>query len=152
MCRHTAGLLALVARIAICAIFFTSAIANKIPNFNQTVDVMRAKGIPFPQVALVVAIIMLIVGSASVVVGYKSRWGAAMLLAFLTLATFYFHDFWNVGSDAARVQQIMFMKNVSIGGTKLLIIATGSGPWSIDACCDLKENCDYDDGLEGENS
>ena len=141
MCRHTSGFLALVARVSICAIFFTSALANKIPKFSQTVDVMREKGIPFPQVALVLAITVLLVGSVSVIAGYKSKWGAAMLLAFLALATFYFHDFWNVGSDAARMQQIMFMKNVSIGGAMLLIIVAGPGPWSIDACGESKGNC-----------
>ena len=141
MCRHTSGFLALVARVSICAIFFTSALANKIPKFSQTVDVMREKGIPFPQVALVLAITVLLVGSVSVIAGYKSKWGAAMLLAFLVLATFYFHDFWNVGSDAARMQQIMFMKNVSIGGAMLLIIVAGPGPWSIDACGESKGNC-----------
>ena len=141
MCRHTPGFLALVARVSICAIFFTSALANKIPKFSQMVDVMREKGIPFPQVALVLAITVLLVGSVSVIAGYKSKWGAAMLLAFLALATFYFHDFWNVGSDAARMQQIMFMKNVSIGGAMLLIIVAGPGPWSIDACGESKGNC-----------
>ena len=141
MCRHTSGFLALVARVAICAIFFTSAVANKIPNFRQTVDVMREKGIPFPHAALVLAIIVLLVGSVSVIVGFKSRWGAAMLLVFLAIATFYFHDFWNVGTDAARIQQIMFMKNVSIGGAMLLVIVAGPGPWSIDSCCDSKGDC-----------
>ena len=141
MCRHTPGFLALVARVSICAIFFTSALANKIPKFSQTVDVMREKGIPFPQVALLLAITVLLVGSVSVIAGYESKWGAAMLLAFLALATFYFHDFWNVGSDAARMQQIMFMKNVSIGGAMLLIIVAGPGPWSIDACGESKGNC-----------
>ena len=102
---------------------------------------MREKGIPFPQIALVLAIIVLLVGSVSVIVGYKSKWGAAMLLAFLALATFYFHDFWNVDSDVARIQQIMFMKNISIGGTMLLIFVAGPGPWSIDACCKSKGNC-----------
>ena len=140
MCRHTSGLLALMARVAVCAIFFTSALANKIPNFSQTVEVMRGKGIPFPAVALVLAIIVLLVGSLLVVMGFKARWGAALLLVFLVLATFYFHDFWNVGGEAVRMQQIMFMKNVSIGGAMLLIIVMGSGPWSIDACRDAKSN------------
>ena len=141
MCRHTCGLLALIARLAICAIFFTSALANKIPNFSQTAEVMRGKGIPFPQVALLLAIVVLLVGSLLVVLGFKARWGAALLLIFLALATFYFHDFWNVGSEAVRIQQIMFMKNVSISGTMLLIVAMGPGPWSIDACRDAKSNC-----------
>lgn len=142
MCRHTSGFFALVARVTLCAIFFTSALSNKIPNFRQTADVMREKGIPFPQLALVLVIIMLLVGSASIVVGFKSRWGAAMLLAFLALATFYFHDFWNVGSEAVRIQQIMFMKNLSIGGAMLLIIVAGPGPWSVDACRNSKSNCE----------
>ena len=140
MCRNTCGLLALIARLAICAIFFTSAFANKIPNFGPTAELMQAKGIPFPQVALLLAIVVLLVGSLFVVLGFKARWGAALLLIFLALATFYFHDFWNVESEAVRIQQIMFMKNVSISGAMLLIIVMGPGPWSIDACRVAKSN------------
>ena len=151
MCNQTCGAVALPGRVAICAIFLTSALANKIPHFSQVVEVMRAKAIPFPRLALIVAIAILLLGSVSVIVGFKARWGAFLLLAFLFAATFYFHDFWNIEGEGARVQQIMFMKNVSIAGTMLLIIAAGAGPWSLDACRVSEKACDTVAGLGSED-
>ena len=141
MCGFITGCSTLVARLCICAIFLASALANKIPHFSQVVTGMRGKGIPFPQVALVLAIVLLILGSLSVVIGFKARIGALMLLVFLIPATFYFHDFWNMDDATAGVQQIMFMKNLSIAGTMLLITVMGAGPWSIDACVTADGAC-----------
>ena len=61
---------------------------------------MAAEGVPAPQFMLAGAIVFLIAGSLSVILGYKARIGAALLLVFLVLATYYFHDFWN--ARAAR--------------------------------------------------
>ncbi len=141
MCENSKGFLALIGRILICAIFLSSALINKIPNFSKVADYMTQNGVPFPKLALSVAIVLLVLGSISVVIGYRARIGATLLLLFLVAATFYFHDFWNDTSEGARVQQIMFMKNLSMAGTMLLVIAMGSGPWSLDDCCTSKGAC-----------
>ena len=55
---------------------------------------MDKAGIPAPQFMLVGAIVFLIAGSLSIIIGYKARFGAVLLLVFLVLATYYFHHFW----------------------------------------------------------
>ena len=107
MCNNTAGFLALSGRVALCAIFLSSALLNKIPNFMDVVAPMEKEGVPLPRIALVVTIALLIIGSIFIVIGYKARLGALMLLVFLTTATFYFHDFWNMDAESAHVQQIV---------------------------------------------
>ena len=82
-------------RLFLATIFLMSAIGNKIPKFDQVVEYMTAHGVPLPNVSLVIAIILLIAGGASVVVGYRVQWGAGMLAVFLVLATYFFHNFWN---------------------------------------------------------
>ena len=83
---------------------------------------------------LVGAIVFLIAGSISVITGFKARIGAALLLVFLLLATYYFHDFWTLDEPQAQQEQmIQFMKNLALMGAMLLIIANGSGPMSMDA-------------------
>ena len=141
MCKHTTGFLALLGRVGICAIFFLSAVANKIPNFSKVSEHMSDKGVPVAGFALALAIALLLLGSLSVIAGFKAKWGALLLFVFLVLATFYFHDFWNMDGESMRVQQIMFMKNVSIAGTMLFIMAVGPGPWSLDECCGSKTPC-----------
>ena len=127
------GILAVLGRILICTIFFMAAAGNKIPNFHAVAKVMEAKGIPAAPIMLVGAIVFLIVGSFSVILGYKARIGATLLLIFLVLATYFFHAFWKeTDPKAAQEQMIQFMKNLSMMGAMLLIIANGPGPFSLD--------------------
>ena len=78
---------------------------------------------------LVGAIVFLIAGSVSVILGYRARIGAALLLVFLVLATYFYHDFWTLSdSKAQQEQMIQFMKNLGLMGAMLLVIANGTGP------------------------
>jgi putative oxidoreductase len=133
MPRTIQGFLAVLGRVMLCVIFFLSAIGNKIPNFNAVAGKMEEEGVPAPQVLLVGAIVFLIAGSLSVVLGYKARIGATLLLIFLVLATYYFHDFWTVTDPQVKQEQmIQFMKNLGLMGAMVLIIANGTGPMSLD--------------------
>ena len=94
---------------------------------------MTQEGVSAPQVMLAGATVFLIAGSLSVILGYKARIGAALLLAFLVLATYYFHDFWTVSDPQAKQEQmIQFLKNLGLMGAMLLVIANGTGPLSLD--------------------
>jgi putative oxidoreductase len=128
------GVLSVVGRLALATIFLLAAVGNKIPNFEAVSKVMAARGIPMPGLMLVGAIAFLIAGSLSLIVGYKARIGAFLLLVFLVLASYYFHDFWRL-DDPKEVQEqtIQFMKNLSMMGAMLFIIANGAGAWSLDA-------------------
>lgn len=131
------GLLALIGRAMIATIFIMSAAGNKIPKFNDVVKVMDSVGIPQPQIMLIGAIAFLLLGGLSVAIGYKARFGALLLLVFLGAATYYFHDFWKIDVKAEpekfRDQMINFMKNLSLMGTMVFLIANGAGPGSLDA-------------------
>src|SRR6516162_336642 len=126
------GFTTVLGRVSLTTIFFLSAVGNKIPNFSQIANVMGAVGMPAPQLMLVGAIVFLIAGSLSVILGYRARIGAGLLLTFLVLASYYFHAFWTLEGQAQQEQMIQFMKNLSIMGAMLFIIANGSGPMSLD--------------------
>lgn len=119
-------------RVMIATIFLLSAVGNKIPNFNGIVSYMASEGVPQPQVMLAGAIAFLIVGSVSVVLGYKARFGAGLLFVFLALATYYFHDFWNFQGQDQQMQMIQFMKNLSMMGTMVYFMSNGAGSFSLD--------------------
>ncbi len=132
MSRPVQGVLTVLARILLCTIFLLSAVGNKIPNFSRVAQYMAAEGVPLPQLMLVGAILFMIAGSLSVVLGWKARCGATLLLIFLILATYFFHDFWTMEGEAVQQQTIQFMKNLSLMGGLLFIVANGSGPFSLD--------------------
>ncbi len=128
------GIIVVVGRICLAAIFLMSVWGNKIPNFADVTEDMADEGVPWPGIALAGAIGFLIAGGLSVIVGFRARLGAALLLVFLLLATYFFHDFWTFEDAQARQQQmIQFMKNLALMGAMLFILANGPGPWSVDA-------------------
>ena len=126
------GILTVAGRVALATIFFMSAVGNKIPHFQDVAGVMAKVGVPAPQLMLAGAIVFLAVGSVSVVLGLKARFGASLLLVFLVLATYYFHAFWLLEGTEQQAQMIQFMKNLSLMGAMLMVIANGSGPLSLD--------------------
>jgi putative oxidoreductase len=127
------GTLTVLGRLLLCTIFFMAAVGNKIPHFNNVAKVMGSVGMPAPELMLVGAIVFLIAGSLSVIFGYKARFGALLLLTFLVLASYYFHPFWKLEGQAQQDQMIQFMKNLSMMGAMLFIMANGSGPVSLDS-------------------
>ena len=130
--KQLQGILAVTGRVLLCAVFLMAAVGSKIPHFSEVAQVMTSKGMPQPKLMLAGAIVFLLAGSLSVITGYRARIGASLLLVFLVLATYYFHNFWTIADSKAQQDQMMqFMKNLSIMGAMLFIIANGPGPMSI---------------------
>lgn len=93
-----------------------------------------ASGTPWPEVLVPLSGVLLLLGGLSVLFGYHARIGALLLALFLVPVTLIMHAFWAVPDPAmAQVQQIMFMKNVSLLGATLLIMHCGAGSISLDA-------------------
>lgn len=124
-----------IGRIMLATIFLMSAAGNKIPNFGSVAEYMASAGVPAPSFMLTGAIVFLLVGGISIVLGFKARIGAALLLVFLVLATFYFHNFWTFAPDSKefQMQMIQFMKNLALAGAMVMLIANGSGAGSLDS-------------------
>ncbi|CAD5980463.1 Surfeit locus protein 4 homolog [Planktothrix tepida] len=128
----------LIGRTFLATIFIHAAV-NKIFDFANTQTMMTEKGLPFAGVLLVGTIIVEIVGGLSLVVGYKTRLGAWLLILFLIPATFVFHNFWDIPSE-----KIDFFKNLSIMGGLLMITYFGAGPVSVDEHITMS-NTDFTD-------
>ena len=123
----------LLGRIMLSLIFLMSAVGNKIPQFNQVAEYMSSEGVPAAKLMLAGAIAFLLLGSLSIILGFKARIGATLLLIFLLLATYFFHDFWTYEDAQAKQQQmIQFMKNMALMGAMLMILANGAGVCSLD--------------------
>jgi putative oxidoreductase len=127
------GPLTVLGRLLLCTIFLMAAVGNTIPHFCDVAQVTGSVGVPAPHFLLAGAIVFLVVGSLSVILGYKARIGAVLLLTFLVLASYYFHQFWRVERWAQQEQMIQFMKNLSMMGAMLFVVANGAGPISLDS-------------------
>ena len=74
-----------------------------------------------------------VLGGLALAFGLKARWAAGALAFFTLLASFLFHNFWALPADQVMVNQLMFMKNLSVIGGLLMVVAFGAGPASVDA-------------------
>ena len=134
------GIVSLVGRMALAAVFLASVVSMLPPRFSATAEVMKAQGVPNATFALFGAIGLLVIGGIAVVLGAWTRFGAIFLFVFLAAATFYFHDFWTFADPKVRQDQtIQFMKNLAIAGGLLSLVAFGGGPWSVDGWIALKQ-------------
>ena len=124
--------LALAARILL-ALMFVLAGFSKLAGVEGPVGYIASKGLPLPQVGAAIALLVEIVGGIALIVGWNARWAAAVLAVFTAAASVIFHNFWAVPADQAMVQNLMFMKNVSVVGGLLAIVAFGAGALSLDA-------------------
>jgi putative oxidoreductase len=114
----------LAGRILISAMFLVSGL-GKITGYAATQGYMQSQGVPGALLPLVIALEVL--GAVAIIVGYRTRLAAAALAVFSIAAGVIFHG----GGD--QMQQIMLMKNISVAGGFLLLVARGAGEWSLDA-------------------
>ena len=122
---------ALLGRILLAGIFVISGF-GKITGFEGTADHIASKGLPLPQVLTAIAILIEFGGGLAIVAGWKTRWAALAFIVFMIVITPIFHGYWAAPPDEVMNEQINFMKNVSILGGSLLLLAFGPGRYSVD--------------------
>ncbi len=119
--------LALIGRVTLSLIFILGGF-GKITGFAGSVAYAASAGMPFPELGIVVAILIEFVGGIMLLVGYKTRLAALALAVLIVPINYYFHaDF------AQQLQMTMFMKNVAILGGMLMASAHGAGKFSVDS-------------------
>ena len=111
-------------RILISLMFVTSGF-SKISGYTATQGYMEAMGVPGVMLPLVIAVELL--GGLAVMLGWHTRIAAFLLAGFSLLSALLFHA--NFGD---QMQMIMFMKNISIAGGFLMIVALGGGAYALD--------------------
>ena len=122
---------ALLGRILL-AVIFIKAGWGKIGGFEGTAGYMASKGLPMPQVLLVLTILVELGGGILLAIGWKARWAALAIAAFIVPATLVFHQFWGIPADQVVNQSNHFFKNVAIIGGMLMVFAFGPGAYSVD--------------------
>jgi uncharacterized membrane protein YphA (DoxX/SURF4 family) len=83
-----------------------------------------AKGVAFPEVAVLGSGAMLVAGGVSLLTGMKPTFGASLITAFLTGVTPTMHDYWNVEDPGQRANELVnFTKNLALIGGAALAVA-----------------------------
>jgi len=115
----------LAGRVLLSLMFLVSGL-GKISSYDSTVGYMASVGVPGGLLPLV--ILTEVLGAVAIIAGWQTRITALLMAGFTLLTALFFHN--NFGD---QIQMIMFMKNVSIAGAFLLLVANGAGRFSLDA-------------------
>lgn len=100
---------------------------------SQTIAYAASNGVPMASIAVPFSGLLAVLGGLSILLGYRAKIGAWLIVLFLIGVTPMMHNFWAVTDPMMhQFQMIMFMKNMSMLGAALMITQLGSGPWSLD--------------------
>jgi putative oxidoreductase len=124
--------LTLAARILMALLFLIAGI-GKIAGFAGTSGYIASKGLPLPELDAVIAIVVEVGGGLALIAGFQTRVVALVMAVFTVASAVIFHNFWALPADQVMVNQIMFLKNLSITGGLLMFTAFGAGAMSVDA-------------------
>lgn len=114
----------LAGRSFLSVLFLLSGL-GKIGAYAATGAYMSSVGVP--DVLLPVVIATEVLGALAIILGWQTRIIAFLLAGYTLLAALIFHT-----NFADQIEMIMFLKNVSIAGGFLLLVANGAGRLSLD--------------------
>jgi putative oxidoreductase len=126
------ALLNFIGRVLLVALFLPAGL-SKLTGFSGTVGYIASVGLPLPEIAAVLALVIEIAGSLALLAGFQTQIASLALALFTLVASFFFHNFWAAPADQAFVAQLLFFKNIAVVGGLLILAAQGAGPWSLDA-------------------
>jgi putative oxidoreductase len=122
---------ALIGRVLLASIFVASGLV-KLVSYGDVRDVLIAHYLDIsPTLGAVLVIgsgLVELTGAILLILGFRTRWGAAILVAALIPATFVYHL--SIGEED---QVVHLLKNAAILGGLLLVWALGPGELSLDA-------------------
>jgi len=128
------------------AVLFIYSGATKLFDIQATADAIAAKvmipaviapytaqleslaGMPFPQILAVAAGAFEIIAGLMIALNFGVRFFAILMVIYLCLATFYFHDFWNQTPPDNGRTLVDALKNLSLIGALFILAGYGRGP------------------------
>jgi putative oxidoreductase len=121
----------LIARILFAMIFLMSGTFL----FSADASSYAAyQGVPMAKFLVPLSGVLSITGALSIMLGYKTRIGALLIVLFLVPVSIAMHPFWNVADQAARQSAMTeFLKNLSMLGAALFFFVEGAGAYSLDS-------------------
>jgi putative oxidoreductase len=125
------NLMSFVSRALFALLFIPSGI-DKITGFSGTVKYIISAGVPFPEAAAVIAILVEVGLGILLLIGYQTRWVALGMFAFVVVLPFIFHAYWSVPAAQVMMQKMIFYKDLAIAGGLLGFATWGAGGWSVD--------------------
>jgi putative oxidoreductase len=122
----------LIGRILLGVLFLVAGI-RQLMFYDGSIGYFGRLGFPVPVATTWLSIIVHSAGGIFLIIGWKTRWTAWLLLVMVLIATAMAHRFWQFDATQYANQLNHFLKNLAIVGGLLYVIAFGAGAKSVDA-------------------
>jgi putative oxidoreductase len=117
----------------VLAWFFLSEAYARARDWDATLTLMGMSHISYAPPLLVIALVVMVLGGLSLLLGFQTRQGAMLLFAFTVAVTVTMHAYWTIGEEVARSADYeIFARNLAIAGGLLLLVGMGPGRFGID--------------------
>ncbi len=114
-------------RLLLVVVYLVSGV-GKIMAPAATQSYIASSGLPAPFLAYLIAVVVEIGGSVLLILGFQTRVVASVMAIYTVATALSFHtDF------ADQNQMLNFLKNISMTGGLLQVVAFGAGAFSLDA-------------------
>jgi len=118
----------LIGRIIAGGFFLMNGV-NHFAKLNVMAGYAKSKGTFAPALSVGGTGVILLLGGASLLLGYHPTIGAALLAVFLLGVSFSIHNFWAIQEPQAKMMEMVnFMKNMGLLGLVLMTVAIPR-PW-----------------------
>ncbi len=118
----------LVGRIVV-GLFYLFSGVNLLLQLGAMVAFVGSRNVPFPEVAVPVSAILLLIAGLSILTGIWPVIGVVALVVFLLPVSVIIHNFWAVADPMQRAEEMYsFLLNMGLLGSGLMFLAIPR-PW-----------------------
>lgn len=122
------GVVFLIGRI-ILGVYYLFNASNHFLRLEMMSGYTASKGVPAPELFVVVTGALLLVGGLSILLGIRPAVGVIALVLFFLPVSFIMHNFWAVQDPMAKtIEMVNFTKNIALMGSALMFLAITT-PW-----------------------
>ncbi len=105
---------------------------RSILGFAGSVGYFSKLGFAAPEAMVAIAIFIQVIAGILLIIGSQTRLAAWLLVAYVLIATFMAHRYWQYDAAQYALQMQQFFKNLAIVGGLMMLAAFGPGSISVD--------------------
>jgi putative oxidoreductase len=125
---RTSTIAFLIGRFIVGGVYLYSGVDNLI-ELPGKAGYAASKGLPIPQLFIIAASVLLILGGLSLWTGMWTRLGLAAIVLFLIPVTLIMHNFWALQGVEQIIEFHNFQANLGLMGSALMFLAIPE-PWA----------------------
>ncbi|MEO5642193.1 MAG: DoxX family protein [Bacteroidia bacterium] len=126
-----ADIMLLFGRVIFGGVFLKDAVEHFTPTMIQEAE---QKGMFLPYILIPLSGLVALVGALFIIFGFKTKFGAGLIVKVLIPVTVVMHDFWNFSTPhTIGIEFDEFVKNLGLIGAAFILMYFGGGPITFDA-------------------